>query len=73
MKLFESGVNPEGIQTLSVSIFSPYSFESGVNPEGIQTFHFLQWMPMQFESGVNPEGIQTGGSFRLRLSRLRVV
>ena len=57
--MFESGVNPEGIQTMSVALAPPNPFESGVNPEGIQTesIHLicLNW----FESGVNPEGIQT--------------
>ena len=35
--MFESGVNPEGIQTDTDGIPMYYEFESGVNPEGIQT------------------------------------
>ena len=35
--LFESGVNPEGIQTRLQSNTHTAGFESGVNPEGIQT------------------------------------
>ena len=34
---FESGVNPEGIQTLTTVSQLSGMFESGVNPEGIQT------------------------------------
>ena len=34
---FESGVNPEGIQTETVVEEAEEEFESGVNPEGIQT------------------------------------
>ena len=34
---FESGVNPEGIQTEQSSGEEVDTFESGVNPEGIQT------------------------------------
>ena len=35
--LFESSVNPEGIQTLQLIISLLSKFESSVNPEGIQT------------------------------------
>ena len=35
--MFESGVNPEGIQTVSEKYNAIQKFESGVNPEGIQT------------------------------------
>ena len=34
---FESGVNPEGIQTELLRLLDFVMFESGVNPEGIQT------------------------------------
>ena len=34
---FESGVNPEGIQTCISCSGRGKRFESGVNPEGIQT------------------------------------
>ena len=34
---FESGVNPEGIQTKEILDLYCKQFESGVNPEGIQT------------------------------------
>ena len=37
---FESGVNPEGIQTFNFIDVENLWFESGVNPEGIQTKHF---------------------------------
>ena len=36
---FESGVNPEGIQTHNLAALILLWFESGVNPEGIQTFN----------------------------------
>ena len=35
--LFESSVNPEGIQTTMVTAKAITLFESSVNPEGIQT------------------------------------
>ena len=35
--LFESSVNPEGIQTRRLLLFDDDTFESSVNPEGIQT------------------------------------
>ena len=37
MELFESSVNPEGIQTICRIGHAESSFESSVNPEGIQT------------------------------------
>ena len=42
---FESGVNPEGIQTPKGHSISMAGFESGVNPEGIQTSDssFRRW------------------------------
>ena len=52
-KMFESGVNPEGIQTKMLGGKTMSEFESGVNPEGIQTsFGFVQnrWL---FESNSN--------------------
>ena len=39
--VFESSVNPEGIQTLYSSVFHDTLFESSVNPEGIQTSTLL--------------------------------
>ena len=38
-QLFESGVNPEGIQTSFRPFPTVEAFESGVNPEGIQTIN----------------------------------
>ena len=35
--VFESSVNPEGIQTVPYMYKYKWSFESSVNPEGIQT------------------------------------
>ena len=37
MEVFESSVNPEGIQTSDIPEIANVSFESSVNPEGIQT------------------------------------
>ena len=56
---FESGVNPEGIQTTLKRNTKTPLFESGVNPEGIQTTDRGTDPAGRFESGVNPEGIQT--------------
>ena len=41
---FESGVNPEGIQTKLICTDTQVSFESGVNPEGIQTGNLRKHM-----------------------------
>ena len=38
--LFESSVNPEGIQTMTTCQGMYIMFESSVNPEGIQTDFF---------------------------------
>ena len=43
--MFESGVNPEGIQTFIVKFTPKQTFESGVNPEGIQTAPFQSPSP----------------------------
>ena len=41
--MFESSVNPEGIQTTQRAVDKMRVFESSVNPEGIQTlFCWLQ-------------------------------
>ena len=40
--MFESSVNPEGIQTYSPLKSTPSPFESSVNPEGIQTLKRLE-------------------------------
>ena len=57
--LFESSVNPEGIQTTMVTAKAITLFESSVNPEGIQTTTGVSDAVVAFESSVNPEGIQT--------------
>lgn len=38
MRMFESSVNPEGIQTECWPFCDITPFESSINPEGIQTF-----------------------------------
>ena len=42
MSLFESSVNPEGIQTVNMDYLDIILFESSVNPEGIQTLLHLK-------------------------------
>ena len=43
--MFESSVNPEGIQTKMGLIDALQGFESSVNPEGIQTLNPV-YIPM---------------------------
>ena len=71
--LFESSVNPEGIQTQLESLYKIGLFESSVNPEGIQTSRLRSMVTETFESSVNPEGIQTFDRFDFGLKSLRVV
>ena len=71
--MFESSVNPEGIQTYIECAHPPPVFESSVNPEGIQTDCYVFAYDVAFESSVNPEGIQTCRDFSGCLPRLRAV
>ena len=71
--LFESSVNPEGIQTVASTYDDEQLFESSVNPEGIQTFDGGDNAQKMFESSVNPEGIQTDTKSTVSISCLRVV
>ena len=70
---FESSVNPEGIQTASLTLLNIAVFESSVNPEGIQTNLMDEYKDLMFESSVNPEGIQTLKRLEKRTHSLRVV
>ena len=56
---FESSVNSEGIETISLLPNRSLSFESSVNSEGIETLFLLCYPFFRFESSVNSEGIET--------------
>ena len=71
--MFESSVNPEGIQTLIFGVVVAQQFESSVNPEGIQTVGAVGLLQTSFESSVNPEGIQTQPVRNRNVVCLRVV
>ena len=57
--MFESSVNPQGIETSRSSGDVDIVFESSVNPQGIETVENGMSTDMWFESSVNPQGIET--------------
>ena len=70
---FESSVNSEGIETISLTIAATSSFESSVNSEGIETRAFRNYFQAMFESSVNSEGIETAFQYISVSACLRAV